>query len=110
MSGNTTDGRFTSETASEAGKRSAAVRPRKLTPERVDGGGRVPWRRPMMRSGGLMCLGRWLASGRLSGAQGGAAIRGVEVWMGVHESKLTQRVVEELTTDVKRLKKELRAA
>jgi len=28
----------------------------------------------------------------------------------VHESKLTQRVVEELTTDVKRLKKELRAA
>ena len=41
-------------------------------------------------------------------SQGGAAVRSIEVWLRGHESRLTEKVVEELTVEVKRLKSELR--
>ncbi len=52
-------------------------------------------------------LGLWITAGMLSGSAGSAAVRSVEVWLRGHESKLTERVVEELQADVSRLKGEL---
>jgi len=49
-------------------------------------------------------LGLWISAGMLSGSQGGAAVRSIEVWLRGHESRLTERVVEELQADVERLK------
>ena len=49
----------------------------------------------------------WIASGLLSGSQGSASVRAVEVWLRGHETRLTEKVVEELSGEVKRLKAEL---
>lgn len=49
-------------------------------------------------------LNVWIAAGMITGSQGGAAVRAVDVWLRGHESKLTQHVVDQLTADVKRLK------
>ena len=52
-------------------------------------------------------LNLWISAGMLSGSQGNAAVRSIEVWLRGHESRLTERVVEELQGHVKRLKAEL---
>ena len=49
-------------------------------------------------------LNLWISAGMLSGSQGGAAVRSIEVWLRGHESRLTERVVEELHDEVERLK------
>ena len=81
--------RFDSKTAKQAGQK----------------GGRAKGRTRVRR---LERLGVWSAAGFLSGSVAGAAVRSVEVWLKAHESRLTERVVDELTSDVKRLKGELR--
>jgi len=53
-------------------------------------------------------LNLWISAGLLTGSQGGAAVRSIEVWLRGHESRLTEKVVEELAVEVKRLKGELR--
>ncbi len=52
-------------------------------------------------------LGLWIAAGMLTGSAGSAAVRSIEVWLRGHESQLTERVVEELQSDVTRLKAQL---
>ncbi len=52
-------------------------------------------------------LGLWISAGMLSGSQGGAAVRSIEVWLRGHETRLTERVVDDLQADVERLKAEL---
>ncbi len=53
-------------------------------------------------------IGIWITAGLLSGAAGGASVRALEVWLRGHESKLTERVVEDLKGDLARLKRELK--
>ncbi len=53
-------------------------------------------------------LGVWAAAGMLAGSVAGAAVRSIEVWIRVHESKLTEAVVEELKADVDRIKDEIK--
>ncbi len=53
-------------------------------------------------------LNLWISAALLTGSQGGAAVRSIEVWLRGHESRLTEKVVEELAVEVKRLKSELR--
>ncbi len=52
-------------------------------------------------------LNLWISAGMLSGSQGSAAVRSIEVWLRGHESRLTEKVVEELAGEVHRLKSEL---
>lgn len=52
-------------------------------------------------------LGLWISAGMLSGSQGGAAVRSIEVWLRGHETRLTERVVDDLQADVERLEAEL---
>ncbi len=54
-------------------------------------------------------LNLWISAGMLSGSQGGAAVRSIEVWLRGHESRLTERVVEELHDEVERLKGQIAA-
>ncbi len=53
-------------------------------------------------------LGLWIAAGMLSGSQGSAAVRSIEVWLRGHESKLTREVVEKLKSEVHRRKADLK--
>ena len=55
-------------------------------------------------------LNVWIASGLLSGSQGSASVRAVEVGLRGHETRLTEKVVEELAGQVQRLKSELGGA
>ena len=52
-------------------------------------------------------VGLWAAAGMLTGSVASAVVRSVEVWIRGHESKLTREVVEELKSEVNRLKTEL---
>ena len=52
-------------------------------------------------------LGLWIAAGMLTGSAGSAAVRSVEVWLCGHESRLTERVVEELHHEAERVKEQL---
>ena len=54
-------------------------------------------------------LNLWISAGLLTGSQGGAAVRSIEVWLRGHESRLTEKVVEELAGEVMHLKAELGA-
>ena len=49
----------------------------------------------------------WIAAGMLSGSQGSAGVRAIEVWLRGHETRLTEKVIEELGGEVRRLKVEL---
>ena len=53
-------------------------------------------------------LGVWCAAGMLQSGLAGAAVRSVESWVKAHESKLTEHVVEELKSEMQRLKAELK--
>ncbi len=108
---------LTSERARELGRKSGEARrqtatgkrghhPQALTLDRVERElGRLETVEDAMRR--LDRLNTWIAAGLLSGSQGGAAIRAVEVWLRGHESRLTEKVVEELAGQVRRLKTEL---
>ena len=104
---------LTSERARELGRKSGEARrqtatgkrghPQPLTLDRVERElGRLETVEDAMRR--LDRLNTWIAAGLLSGSQGGAAVRAVEVWLRGHESRLTERVVEELHDEVERLK------
>ncbi len=96
---------FDSASAREAGKRSGKAR-RRLTLERVEEElGPLETIADAMRR--LDRLGLWISAGMLSGSQGGAAVRSIEVWLRGHETRLTERVVDDLQADVERLKTEL---
>ena len=96
---------FDSASAREAGKRSGKAR-RRLTLERVEAElGLLDTVEDAMRR--LDRLGLWISAGMLSGSQGGAAVRSIEVWLRGHETRLTERVVDDLQADVERLKAEL---
>lgn len=98
---------FDSARAREAGKRSGkARRQQRLTLSRVEAElGTLETVQDAMRR--LDRLNLWISAGLLTGSQGGAAVRSIEVWLRGHESRLTEKVVEELAVEVKRLKSEL---
>ncbi len=100
---------FDSASAREAGKRSGkARRQQRLTLSRVEAElGTLETVQDAMRR--LDRLNLWISAGLLTGSQGGAAVRSIEVWLRGHESRLTERVVEEIQADVKRLRAELGA-
>lgn len=52
-------------------------------------------------------LNLWISAGMLSGSQGSAAVRSIEVWLRGHETRLTEKVVEELSAEVQHIKNEL---
>ena len=99
--------RFTQESASDAGRRGGKASAKgRLTLARVDSElGPLETVQDAMRR--LDRLNIWIASGLLSGSQGSASVRAVEVWLRGHETRLTERVVEELSGEVQRLKTEL---
>ncbi len=99
---------FDSARAREAGMRSGkARRQQRLTLSRVEAElGTLETVQDAMRR--LDRLNLWISAGLLTGSQGGAAVRSIEVWLRGHESRLTEKVVEELAVEVKRLKSELR--
>ncbi len=91
--------------ASQGGKAAAK---RRLTLERVERElGPLETVDDAMRR--LDRLNLWISAGMLSGSQGGAAVRSIEVWLRGHESRLTERVVEELHDEVERLKGQIAA-
>lgn len=55
----------------------------------------------------LEVVGRAVCTGRLGDKETNAAIRAVSEWGRAHEGELTAYVVEDLATEVKRLKEEL---
>ena len=105
---------LTSERARELGRQSGAARRQRaadkrgthsqpLTLDRVEHElGRLETVEDAMRR--LDRLNTRIAAGLLSGSQGGAAVRSIEVWLRGHESKLTACVVDELQGDIERLK------
>ncbi len=98
--------RFTPQTARELGSKGGKSTGHRLTLARVEKAfGPLETISDAMRR--LDRLNVWIASGLLSGSQGSASVRAVEVWLRGHESRLTERVVEELSGEVKRLKVEL---
>ncbi len=98
---------FTKETARRQGAKGGRAKARrKLTLERVEEElGPLETVDDAMRR--LDRLGLWISAGMLSGSQGGAAVRSIEVWLRGHETRLTERVVDDLQADVERLKAEL---
>ncbi len=98
---------FTKETARRQGAKGGRAKARrKLTLARVeDELGPLRTIDDAMRR--LDRLGLWISAGMLSGSQGGAAVRSIEVWLRGHETRLTERVVDDLQADVERLKIEL---
>ncbi len=98
---------FTKETARRQGAKGGRAKARrKLTLARVEAElGPLATIDDAMRR--LDRLGLWISAGMLSGSQGGAAVRSIEVWLRGHETRLTERVVDDLQADVKRLKAEL---
>ena len=97
--------------ASEMGRKSGQARRakarQKLTLDRVEVElGPLDTVEDAMRR--LDRLGLWIAAGMLTGSQGGAAVRSIEVWLRGHESKLTREVIEKLKTEVDRLKADLK--
>ncbi len=98
---------FDSASAREAGKRSGTIRRNaKLTLNRVEEelGALLTVEDAMRR---LDRLGLWITAGLLTGSAGSAAVRSIEVWLRGHETRLTEKVVEELTVEVRRLQTEL---
>ena len=59
-----------------------------------------------MRRLDRICL--WALGGLLPGVVANASVRSVEVWLKASESKLTEKVVEELQADLERVKRELK--
>ena len=59
-----------------------------------------------MRRLDRICL--WALGGLLPGVVANASVRSVEVWLKASESKLTEKVVDELQADLERVKQELK--
>ena len=101
--------RLTQDCASEAGRRGGKASAKgRLTLTRVEAElGPLETVEDAMRR--LDRLNLWISAGMLSGSQGSAAVRSIEVWLRGHESRLTERVVEELHDEVERLKAQIGA-
>ena len=100
--------KFTPETARQMGSKGGKAKTNTLTLARVQAElGPLETVDDGMRR--LDRLNVWIASGLLSGSQGSASVRAVEVWLRGHESRLTERVVEELHDEVERLKTQIGA-
>ena len=99
-----TDGRFTSETGSKAGRASARAR-RKLSPDRVE-----------CELGALATIAdaeRWLqrlvvwgASRQVTGTTLNGCVQAVRAWKDLQEHKASFEVVEALRADVRALRDE----
>ena len=97
-------GKFTPQTGTAAGKKSGI---RRLTLRRVEQElGQLETVDDAMRRLDRICL--WALGGLLPGVVANAAVRSVEVWLRGCESKLTEKVVEELQADLERVKRELK--
>ena len=97
-------GKFTPQTGTAAGKKSGI---RRLTLRRVEQElGQLETVDDAMRRLDRICL--WALGGLLPGVVANAAVRSVEVWLRGYESKLTEKVVEELQADLERVKRELK--
>ena len=95
--------KFTPETAREMGSKGGKAKTNTLTLARVEAElGPLETVEDAMRR--LDKLNVWIASGLLSGSQGSASVRAVEVWLKGREARLTERIVEELHDEVERLK------
>ncbi len=55
-------------------------------------------------------IGLWAAAGMLTGSVAGAVVRSVEVWIRGHESQLTNEVVDDLKSEMKRLTAHLKSS
>ena len=88
---------FDSERAKEAGSRGGKAKAaNRLTLERVTTElGSLESVDDAMRR--LDRLNVWIAAGLLSGSAGSAAVPSIEVWIKANESKLTKKVVDELS-------------
>ncbi len=82
---------FTSENARALGAKGGASKAsRKLTLSRVAAElGPLKTVQDAMRR--LERLNIWISAGLLTGSQGGAAVRSIEVWLKGHESRLGRR-------------------
>jgi hypothetical protein len=96
-------GKFTSETAREAGRKGGKAKvAKKLSLARIqDDLGPLENLEDAQRW--LMKVGQWAASGMLSGATAHACVRAVEVWIKSHESRLTRDVVDKLRARLEEL-------
>ena len=96
------------ERAAEMGRKSGKAR-KKLTLERVER--ELP---PLTDLDSAMLrldrIGLWAAAGMLTGSVAGAVVRSVEVWIRGHESQLTNEVVDDLKSEMKRLKADLKSS
>ena len=106
---------FTKDNAAEFGRQGGLARgsraPRKdpsLTLERVERELGPPMTSVADAMHRLDTLNKWIAAGLLSGSQGGAAVRSIEVWLKGHESRLTEEVVSDLKDEIVRIKRDLR--
>ncbi len=101
--------RGNSNIAKQASKGGKAKAHRKLTLERVER--ELPpltdLESAMLR---LDRIGLWAAAGMLTGSVAGAVVRSVEVWIRGHESQLTNEVVDDLKSEMKRLKANLKSS
>ena len=97
-------GKFTPQTGTAAGKKSGI---RRLTLRRVEQElGQLETVDDAMRRPDRICL--WALGGLLPCVVANASVRSVEVWLKASESKLTEKVVEELQADLERVKRELK--
>ena len=98
--------KFTPETAREMGSKGGKSTGTRLSLARVESElGSLETVQDAMRR--LDRLNLWISAGLLSGSQGSASVRAVEVWLRGHETRLTEKVVEELSGEVQRIKAEL---
>ena len=97
-------GKFTPQTGTAAGKKSGI---RRLTLRKVEEGlGPLETVEDAMRR--LDRLNVWITANLLTGAQGSAACRALEIWLKGYESKLTQHVVDEVKDRLERLEGQIK--
>ena len=88
------DGRFTKDTARQAGATGGRAKKRLSLTDVEAAFGQLNTVEDAQRR--LERLGVWASAGLLAGSVGGVAVRSVEVWLKAHDSQLTETVVNEL--------------
>lgn len=95
------------ERARVLGKRSGKARKRLTLADVEDALGPLETEQDAKRRLGL--LGVWLTAGLVSGSQGGAAVRSVEVWLKAHAEQVDRDRLREAEKKVRELERELRS-